>query len=379
MIEIQYLESTDNLRRAIEKNHGWRPNLEQARGIAACLRQGRLFFEAARRSPLEIRPLELYYGSSAYAKALVLSSDRTLRLDSLEQSHGVADKSPHNARLGDLVVQINGKGTFAQFNDCLRQFRPSVQTLGLRYNGTGSSSLSGTQIRLKDILGRIPGIEGIYGATFHEPANVDFLQVNDRDNNNNEVWAIAAPAPAWQALHYLKWRKNVEDFLVSLSHCLNRFPFLRRWLPRDASLSASGGTITFVNIEDRGESTATEWHGGPLKLTRQLVYPFATFEPSHDLVGPLFAVPGRLDGGYYIQPIKDHHIAIPSVQFLGLHLLSSLVRYRPATWMHSLSGSSGDARPADDAMLALIEAFLQDVQRTIPVFVAEIIRPGLTN
>lgn len=38
-----------------------------------------IFFEAAKRAPLEIRPLELYYGTSAYAKALVLATDRNRR------------------------------------------------------------------------------------------------------------------------------------------------------------------------------------------------------------------------------------------------------------------------------------------------------------
>ncbi|KWI94371.1 hypothetical protein WM09_05380 [Burkholderia ubonensis] len=84
-------------------------------------------------------------------------------------------------------------------------------------------------------------------------------------------------------------------------------------------------------------------------------------------------------GGYYMQPINGQYIAFQSLQFLALHLLSSLVRYRPAIWMHALSRSASNGRVADDAMLALIEAFMERVLVTIPIFVADVIRPGLAN
>jgi len=100
MIEIQYLESTENLKKNINASQGWTPSTGQADAIAACLRQGRLFYEAAMRAPLEIRPLELYYGTSAYAKALVLAKNRQQRLNTLQQSHGVKGRSAHDARLG---------------------------------------------------------------------------------------------------------------------------------------------------------------------------------------------------------------------------------------------------------------------------------------
>jgi hypothetical protein len=379
MIEIQYLESTENLRRAIKKSHGWQPSLEQAEGIAACLRQGRLFFEAAKRSPLEIRPLELFYGASAYAKALVLASDRTLALHSLAQSHGVADKSPQNARLGDLLVQINRKGTFPQFNDCLRRFRPVVELPGLRYHGADSASLCGATLSLKDILGRIPGIGGIYRATFYDHENVDFLQISDRDDNNNELWTIAAPSLEWPCdSDHSKWQANTDEFFKSLDYCQKRYPFLKTWSFKRARLSSSGASISFVNIEPTGEFV-TSMGGSPCNLGVYVLSPSKKFELSDDSVGPLFAVPTRQNGGYFVQPIDGQHIAMPALQFLGLYLLSSLVRYRPATWMHSLSGSSNNGRPADDAMLALIEAFMRDAQSSIPTFVAEIIRPGLTG
>ncbi len=93
MIEIQFLESIDNLKRNAAQSQGWTPNTEQATSIAACLRQGRLFYDAAKSAPLDIRPLELHYGSAAYAKALVLSINRS-RFNALTQSHGYRARAP---------------------------------------------------------------------------------------------------------------------------------------------------------------------------------------------------------------------------------------------------------------------------------------------
>lgn len=48
-----------------------------------------------------------------------------------------------------------------------------------------------------------------------------------------------------------------------------------------------------------------------------------------------------------MQPPGGQYIALQALQFLAVHLLSSLVRYRPATWMHALSRSANNGRAAD--------------------------------
>ncbi|WP_414719317.1 YaaC family protein [Trinickia sp.] len=73
---LQFLESTNNLSSVIERKHGWHPNLAQTQEILACLRQGRLFYEASASSPIEIRPLQQFYGMLGFAKALILVTDR---------------------------------------------------------------------------------------------------------------------------------------------------------------------------------------------------------------------------------------------------------------------------------------------------------------
>ena len=60
--KMAFLESVTNLKPLIKENLGREPSTHVAREVASCLQQGRLFFEAARSAPLEIRPLQLFYG-----------------------------------------------------------------------------------------------------------------------------------------------------------------------------------------------------------------------------------------------------------------------------------------------------------------------------
>src|SRR4030066_1397839 len=69
---------------------------------------------------------------------------------------------------------------------------------------------------------------------------------------------------------------------------------------------------------------------------------------------------------YLIEPIGGICISELSLYYLGMFLLSSLVRYRPQIWMHSLSRLATSELPSDDASLALIEKFLEDTLNVFP-------------
>jgi hypothetical protein len=372
MIEIQYLESTENLRKNIQRTHGWTPNAGQAEGIAACLRQGRLFYEAAKRAPLEIRPLELYYGTAAYAKALILSSDRGRNINTLQQSHGIKDRSAHNARLSGLAIEVNQRGTFQEFNDCVRTlnvFRPlsmDGSNVHFRFDCAASGDMVGMNLSLKEIFGRLPGLESLYRATFDEREEFDVVSVVGPDEGF--TWTVQiAPPP---------WGRDIGNLIALLTECRRRMPFLQRWTFHQASYVA-GTSVQFLNappLEDELNPEAIrieQWgfHANPPPFSRYF----------RDIEVALGHLVGDTVGGYYPQPINGLHFAPQSLQFLALHLLSSLVRYRPATWMHALSRSSSNGRAADDAMLALIEAFMESVQSNMPKFVAGILRSGLSN
>src|SRR5689334_15480474 len=84
-----------------------------------CLRQGRLYFESAKGAALEIRPLLLFYGMVSFARGVVIA--RSLNsLATLNQSHGLSDKSGDDAFLPQLEVEIGKRGTFQEFNDAVR-------------------------------------------------------------------------------------------------------------------------------------------------------------------------------------------------------------------------------------------------------------------
>src|ERR1700691_502059 len=92
---IRFLESGENLKPLVRERFGREPSTSIAREIAACLQQGRLFYETAAAAPLEIKPLQMFYGLVAFAKAIVIAYH--LRSHStLVPAHGLKDISSDN-------------------------------------------------------------------------------------------------------------------------------------------------------------------------------------------------------------------------------------------------------------------------------------------
>src|SRR5262245_3864054 len=102
---ISLLESTTNLKPRIRALSGREPSTAVAKDVAVCLQQGRLFYRSAAEAALEIRPLLLYYGTVAFAKALALARS-CKRLSQLRQAHGLKDVSSDLSRLLELRVEI---------------------------------------------------------------------------------------------------------------------------------------------------------------------------------------------------------------------------------------------------------------------------------
>jgi YaaC-like Protein len=107
--KCKFLESTENLKPLVKKRFGREPSSSIAREIGACLLQGRLFYEAAASSPLEIRPLQQFYGMVGFAKALIVSSSLN-SLATLRPAHGLTDISAGNSRISDLRLRIERTG-----------------------------------------------------------------------------------------------------------------------------------------------------------------------------------------------------------------------------------------------------------------------------
>jgi hypothetical protein len=159
--KCKFLESTENLKPLVKKRFGREPSSSIAREIVACLQQGRLFYEAAATSPLEIRPLQQFYGMVGFAKAVVVAS-RLNSLATLRPAHGLTDISAGNSRIEELKLKIERSGTFQEFNDVIAP----LTRLGLvdvvnksrsmYFPSATSEALQDIELSLRDILGRIP-------------------------------------------------------------------------------------------------------------------------------------------------------------------------------------------------------------------------------
>jgi YaaC-like Protein len=185
--------NAENLKPRIRALTGKTPSTLIARDVGVCLQQGRLFFESAERSDLAIRPLLLFYGTLAFAKALVVG--RALQAAAtLPQSHGVSDVSSSTARVTELEVRIGSSGTFQRFNDVVARlnrftyFDRENMTQGFLLRAASSAQLDDVRFTLKEILSRIPGLQGIYQRTFNEPANTEPLSTANPSNGDSTYW-----------------------------------------------------------------------------------------------------------------------------------------------------------------------------------------------
>src|SRR6202035_4012047 len=153
----RFLESCENLKPLVQKRFGREPSTSVAREIAACLQQGRLFYEAAGKSPLEIRPLQLFYGMVGFSKALIVARHGR-SLSTLPQKHGLKDISAHNSRIAELRIKIGNAGTFQDFNDVvaelshLRYTNNDAKLCTVLLPSAKSDRLRDAEISLQEIL-----------------------------------------------------------------------------------------------------------------------------------------------------------------------------------------------------------------------------------
>jgi hypothetical protein len=88
--DIKFLESATNVRELIGNSTGRKPSAGIAREISVCIQQGRLFFEAAAEAPIQIKPLQIYYGIVAFAQAVIVAT-KCNSLSTLVHAHGLTD------------------------------------------------------------------------------------------------------------------------------------------------------------------------------------------------------------------------------------------------------------------------------------------------
>ena len=222
---IRFLESSGNLKPLIRARTGRTPSTTLVREIGACLQQGRLFYERASETPLELKPLLLYYGLVAFAKAMVVGT-KLRQLSTLRHAHGLTDVSAQGCRLLDLRVKIDSAGTFQEFNDVvapLSKFcywgadsRPTSVVLP----SASAKDLENRCWGLKDILSRIPGLQDLYRATFNEEPNTAALGVDFQARNDDYCEIRIDDRRIFSSRQEL--RGFVDDWR-------DRYPFLKDW------------------------------------------------------------------------------------------------------------------------------------------------------
>jgi hypothetical protein len=174
--KCKFLESGENLRPLVKMRFGREPSSSRAREISACLQQGRLFYEAAESSSLEIRPLQQFYGMVGFAKAMIIAQSLQ-SLSTLKASHGIRDIAAGNSRIENLRVQVDRAGTFQKFNDVVAPLTRLCYIDNATNNhivslpSTDSSKLCGVELSLREILSRVPELGSLYRTTFGDESN----------------------------------------------------------------------------------------------------------------------------------------------------------------------------------------------------------------
>ena len=372
--DIRFLESISNLREILHRNSGTQLSAERGNQISVCLEQGRLLSEAAQNVGWEIKPLLVYYGMTGFAKAISLWREFG-KLESLPQRHGLRDVSD-STLIEEMKVKIEGDGTFQRLNNSCSKlekliFHDSKDKLRISVPTTESAFLDGKEITLREILARIPGLEDLYRQTFRtEP---ELLQCSHFSLNHSNK----------QMVEFTVHNPPLFTEMAMLSQCIEglrrRFPFLRHWRVRYAA-PTMGVTFTNLAIDNNAEIPPYSSHRDPghFELATQIM-----IDPSSgksQLIPPISFSVKEL--GDHCQPVRGNltphfiestcvigawnglFLSEVSLYYLGMFLLSSLLRYRPYIWANAIARRSFPEKPLDDHALALIEAFI-DLSLTV--------------
>lgn len=373
---IRFLESAENVKALVRQHRNRDISTELAREITACIQQGRQFYELATTSPLEIRPLVQFYGMVGFAKAIVLNQ-RLCRLSTLPASHGIRDISPQGARMLELSARIDRRGTFVDFNTEVSQLNrvcylgPVGEPLSAAAPCAASEHLADRNFSLKDVLSRSPDSK-LYQYTLGERPNAQslgYLSFDERDNYFSVQLAEDRPIRDRAHLSEMvaKWRTS--------------YPYLARWRVIEAMNSWGTSAVTFANLSTpRVDDTAEDLlqQVDPNIFRAQNLFPDGLNVERLPIDGSLLGVAGGFSNSlcHAIAPIEQLYVSEFSLSYIGLFLLSSLVRYRPDSWSHAVSRTLLADRPSDDRALALIQEFLEANARDVPSLAIKVINPN---
>jgi len=136
----------------------------------------------------------------------------------------------------------------------------------------------------------------------------------------------------------------------------SRFPVLELWRVAGAWHLSGKSLIAFANVavpqNELDESALSEDGSGFQASDNPEYNEKCPRLPIEDLTKPGGAF---TSSSHLVAPLNGAYLSEYSMHYLGMFLLSSLVRYRPQTWVHAISRSATAENPADDQALALLE------------------------
>jgi hypothetical protein len=370
--DIKFMESASNLRELISNSTGRKPSASIAREIAVCIQQGRLFFEAAAEAPIQIKPLQIYYGVVAFAQAIIVAT-KCSSLSTLARAHGLTDITQDDGGVEGLALRVEKTGTFQEFND-------AIAPLGRIWYFDNwmphwyakpfdvAAGLSGQRIALTEILARVPNLSGKFSETFGLPAKTIPIMLNFATSNTGHcMLRIDDP-------FLFTDRASLITFIKKLRV---EYPFLERWRFTEAVHAWGNSIINFDNAEGAGDDLSEEdliqANNNGFAASRALKDGDRSIIPATDILVPLSGGYVGSVQTYAMQPINNVRLHEYALQFLGTFLLSSLVRYRPQIWQNAISRSVTAESAADDRALSLIERFLDDTLSGFPDMVVRVI------
>jgi hypothetical protein len=370
--KCKFLESGENLKPLVKMRFGREPSSSLAREISACLQQGRLFYEAASSSSLEIRPLQQFYGMVGFARALVIAQSLQ-SLSTLKPSHGIRDVSAGDSRIADLRVHVDRAGTFQEFNDvvapltrlCYIDASTNNRTVSLP--SSDSSKLYSMELSLREIFSRIPELGPLYRMTFGDDPETETIMVQHSLQQEEEFRIRIDEKELFS---------TSESLRVIVTRLRDKFTFLNQWRLSSAQHGWGKSIIYFRSVGKTDVDEFSEpymffsdgnYEERPVPNDNNKSFSIAT--ALHPLAGG-FSSPTSV-----ISPINDLHVSEFSFQYLALYLLSSLARYRPQIWTHAISRSTFQEVVPDDKALSLIEEFLAMNSIILPNVVATILNP----
>lgn len=377
--QLKFLESTENLKAILSRNSGRSIPHRLCNNIMACLEQGRSFFEIAELSPLEIKPLIVFYGMIGFARAIIMA--RTLKnFETLPRKHGLQDISPNGAALDSLRLKVTANGTFDVMNDAVRNLEKFIVHTGSQVNYVRQPTarpqeLHNVAFTLKDILARIDGLQEHYFSTFNESAKV-------------VTCSHFTGGPAEEGHQYFRFEvfpkgtfQSKEDLFGAVQDLRNRFIFLINWGFDAASSHGDFMSIQFANTKYAGGNAIDSSDVTAVVVTANSygcqIQRNGTPDFDDDILSKTAPVYGGLSASrdtHLIEPIGGLFLPEFALFYMGMFLLGSLVRYRPDIWSNVLSRRAVSNNPVGDKALSLIEHFIEVGLSKFPQLVVAIIR-----